>query len=104
MLTVWPVLPKPSFINQRFDWHAETFFYQTKTWRMNYKDNCKYNNLVKSTQPQLLQINSIIYIHPNYMDHDKSIKQGDGDRSEKKRPKIQEVGVGQRRRGAMLSV
>jgi hypothetical protein len=38
------------------------------------------------------------------MDPDKSIKLGDGGRSEEKRPKIQEVGVGQRRRGAMLSV
>jgi hypothetical protein len=33
-----------------------------------------------------------------------SIKLGDGDSSETKRPKIWEVGVGQRRRGAMLSV
>ncbi len=38
------------------------------------------------------------------MDHDKSIKWGDGGRSEEKRPKIQEVGLGQRRRVAMLSV
>ncbi len=38
------------------------------------------------------------------MDHDTSIKLGDGGRSEEKRQKIQEVGVGQRRRGAMLSV
>jgi hypothetical protein len=38
------------------------------------------------------------------MDHDASIKLGDGSRSEEKRPKIWEVGVGQRRRGAMLSV
>jgi hypothetical protein len=38
------------------------------------------------------------------MDHDTSIKLGDGGRSEEKRPKIWEVGVGQRRRGAMLSV
>jgi hypothetical protein len=37
------------------------------------------------------------------MDHDTSIKLGDGGRSETKRPKIWEVGVGQRRRGAMLS-
>ncbi len=36
------------------------------------------------------------------MDHDKSIKLGDGGRSEEKRPKIWEVG--QRRIGAMLSV
>jgi hypothetical protein len=28
----------------------------------------------------------------------------DGGRSEEKRPKIQEVGIGHRRRGAMLSV
>ena len=33
-----------------------------------------------------------------------SIKFGDWGGSEKKRPKIWEVGVGQRRRGAMLSV
>jgi hypothetical protein len=38
------------------------------------------------------------------MDHDASIKLGDGGRSEKMRPKIWEVGVGQRRRGALLSV
>jgi hypothetical protein len=34
-----------------------------------------------------------------YMDHDPSIKLGDGGRSEEKRPKYWEVGVGQRRRG-----
>ncbi len=38
------------------------------------------------------------------MDHDASIKLRDGGRSEEKRPKIWEVGVGQTRRGAMLSV
>jgi hypothetical protein len=38
------------------------------------------------------------------MDHDTSIKLGDGGMSEEKIPKIWEVGVGQRRRGAMLSV
>jgi hypothetical protein len=38
------------------------------------------------------------------MDYDKSIKLGDGGRSEEKRPKIWEIGVGQRRRGAMMSV
>jgi hypothetical protein len=37
------------------------------------------------------------------MDNDTSIKLGYGGRSEE-RPIIQEVGVGQRRRGAMLSV
>jgi hypothetical protein len=39
------------------------------------------------------------------MDHDTSIKLEDGDRSEEKRPKIWEGGVGQsqRRRGAVLS-
>ncbi len=31
------------------------------------------------------------------MDHDTSIKLGDGSRSEEKRPKIWEIGVGQRR-------
>ncbi len=70
---------------------------------MTYNHNCKYHNFVKSTQPQLLQINTIIYKCRDCMDHDMSIKLGDGDRSEKKRPKIREVGVGQRRRGAMLS-
>ncbi len=35
---------------------------------------------------------------------DTSMKFGDGGGSEEKRPKIWEVGVGQRRRGAMLSV
>jgi hypothetical protein len=38
------------------------------------------------------------------MDPDTSIKFGDRGGSEEKRPKICEVGVGQRRRGAMLSV
>jgi hypothetical protein len=38
------------------------------------------------------------------MDPDMSIKFGDGGRSEEKRPKIWKVGVGQRRRGVMLSV
>ncbi len=38
------------------------------------------------------------------MDHDASIKLGDGGRSEEKRPKIWVVGVGQRRRGTMMSV
>ncbi len=38
------------------------------------------------------------------MDNDMYIKLGDGDRSEEKRHKVWEVGVGQRRRGAMLSV
>ncbi len=38
------------------------------------------------------------------MDNDTSIKLEDGGRSEEKRPKIWEVGVGQSRRGAMLSV
>jgi hypothetical protein len=38
------------------------------------------------------------------MDHDTSIKLGDGGRTDEKRPKFLEVGVGQRRRGAMLSV
>jgi hypothetical protein len=38
------------------------------------------------------------------MDNDTSMKLGDGGRSEQKQPKIWEVGVGQRRMGAMLSV
>jgi hypothetical protein len=38
------------------------------------------------------------------MDHDVLIKLGDGGRSEEKRPNIWELGVGQRKRGAMLSV
>jgi hypothetical protein len=38
------------------------------------------------------------------MDNDTSIKLEDGGRSEEKRPNIWEVGVGQRRRGALLSV
>ncbi len=52
---------------------------------------------------QPLQINTKIYQCRKYMDHDVSIKLGDGGRSEEKRPQIREVGVGQRRRGAMLS-
>jgi hypothetical protein len=39
-----------------------------------------------------------------HMDHDTSIKLGDGGRSNEKKPKIWEVWVGQRRRNAMLSV
>jgi hypothetical protein len=46
----------------------------------------------------------LVYQCRTYMDHDSSIKLGDGGRSEEKRPKIWEVRVGQRRRGAMLSV
>ncbi len=83
---------------------AQTFFYQTKIWRMDCNHNCKYHNFVKSIQPQHIQVNPIIYHHRNYIDHDASIKLGDGSRSEEKRPKIWEVGVGQRRRVAMLSV
>jgi hypothetical protein len=71
---------------------------------MKYNHNCKYHTFVKSFQPQLLQINPIIYQFHNYIDHDMSIKLGDGGRSEEKRPKTWEVGVGQRRRVAMLSV
>jgi hypothetical protein len=71
---------------------------------MNYNHNCKSNNFVKSIQPPLLQINPIIYQCHNYMDHDTSITLGDGGRSEEKRPTIWDVGVGQRRRGAMLAV
>jgi hypothetical protein len=71
---------------------------------MNYNHNCKYNKFVKTSQPQLLQINPIIYQCHIYMDHETSINMGDGGGSEEKRPKIQEIRVGQRRRGAMLSV
>ncbi len=38
------------------------------------------------------------------MDHDATIKLGDEGRSDMKIPKIWEVGVGQRRRGAMQLV
>jgi hypothetical protein len=38
------------------------------------------------------------------MDNDTSIKLGDGGRSEERRPKIREIKVGQRRRGAMQLV
>jgi hypothetical protein len=71
---------------------------------MNYNHNCKSNNFVKTSQPQLFQIKPIIYQCHNYMDPDTSLKFWEGGGSEKKRPKIWEVGVGQRRRGAMLSV
>jgi hypothetical protein len=71
---------------------------------MNYNHNCKSKNIVKMIQPQLHQINPIIYQRHNYMDPDTSIKLGDGGGSEEMRPKIQEVGIGQRRRGAMLLV
>ncbi len=83
--------------------YAKTFFYQTKIWRMNNNHNCKSNNFVKTIQPHL-QINPIIYQCCNYMDHDTSMILGDGGRSEEKRTKIWDVGPGQRRRGAMLSV
>jgi hypothetical protein len=81
-------------------YYAKTFFYQTKIWRMNYNHNCKYHNFAKSIQPQLLQVNPIIYQCRN----ETSIKLGDGGRLEEKKPKIWEVGVGQRRRGAILPV
>jgi hypothetical protein len=71
---------------------------------MNYNHNYKSKNFVKSIQPQLLQINPIIYQRHNHMDPDRYIQFGDGGRSEEKKPTIQEVGVGQRRIGAMLSV
>jgi hypothetical protein len=71
---------------------------------MNYNHNCKYHIFVKSIQPQHIQVNPIIHQCHNYMDHDAFVKLGDEGRSEEKRPKIWEVGVGQRRRGAMLSV
>jgi hypothetical protein len=71
---------------------------------MNYNYNCKFNNVVKICQPQLLQIKPIIYQRRNYMDPDTSIKFGGGGGSEEKRPNIQKVGLGQRRRGAMPSV
>jgi hypothetical protein len=71
---------------------------------MNYNENCKSNNFVKTSQPQLLQINPIIYQRCNYMESGRSITLGDGGGSEEKRRKIWEVGVGQRRSGAMLSV
>jgi hypothetical protein len=71
---------------------------------MNYNHNCKYHNLVKLILPQLLQINPIIYQCRNYIDHDRSIILEDGGRSEKMRPKIWEVGVGQSRKDAMLSL
>jgi hypothetical protein len=54
--------------------------------------------------PELLQINPIIYQCYNYIDHDTSIKLGDGGRSEEKRPIIWDVGVGQRGIGSVLSV
>jgi hypothetical protein len=62
--------------------------------------------------PQVCQINPnttfsfnpIINQGDNYMDHDTTIEFGDGVRSEKKRPKILEARVGQRRKDAMLSV
>jgi hypothetical protein len=71
---------------------------------MDYNHNCKYHNYVKSTQPHLLQVNLIIYQCRNEMDHDASKKLGDGGSSKEIRPKIWEVGVGQRRRGSLLSV
>ncbi len=71
---------------------------------MNYNRSCKSNNFVKTNQPQILLINPIIYQHRNYVDPDTLIKFRDGGMSEEKRPIIWKVRVGQRRRGAMLSV
>jgi hypothetical protein len=73
---------------------------------MTYNHNCKSNNFVETSQPQHLQINPIIYQRHNYMYPDSSIKflDGGGQRRKEKRIKIQEGGVGQRRRVAMLSV
>jgi hypothetical protein len=71
---------------------------------MKYDHNSKYYNFVKLIQLQHIQANPTIYQYRNYMDHDASIKLGDGGRSEEKRSMIREVGVDQRRRGAMLSV
>jgi hypothetical protein len=105
-LTGWPYLPKTVFYQPKI-WlahYAETFFYQTKIWRMNYNHNCKFNNFVKMSRPHTLQTNPKIYQRRNYVDHNTSIKLGDWGRSEEKRSKIREVGVGQRRRGAMLPV
>ncbi len=103
----WLALSAKSFFYQPKIWlahYAETFFYRTKIWRMNYNQNCKSNNFVKTSQSWLLQINPAIYQHCNHMDPDMSIKYGDWSRSEEKRPKIWKVGIGERRRGAMLSV
>jgi hypothetical protein len=71
---------------------------------MNYNQNYKSNNFVKTILPQLCQINTLSYQRRIYMDPDMSITFGDGGGSEEKRPKVQEVGVGQTKRGAMLSV
>jgi hypothetical protein len=57
---------------------------------------------INPTTTSLNQSNDISMLQLYY--HDASIKLGDGGWSEEKRPKIREVGVGQRRRGAMLSV
>ncbi len=51
---------------------------------MNYNHNFKSNNFVETSQPQLLQINPIIYQHRNDMDPEMSVKLGDGDGSEEK--------------------
>jgi hypothetical protein len=71
---------------------------------MNYNHNCKFNNFVKTSPTHILQINPIINQCHNYMDPDASIKFEDGSGSKEKRPKICKLGVGQRRRGALLSV
>jgi hypothetical protein len=103
VLTGWPA--KAFFYQPKIllTHYAKTFFYQTKIRRINYNQNCKSNNSVEMSHPQNIQINPIICQCHNYIYPDSSIKFGDGGRSEETRPKIWEVGVGQRRRGAMLS-
>ncbi len=105
MLTGWPALPKPSFINQRFGWLIlpNPSFIKPRFGGWTITTTASHN-FVKSIQAQHIQVNPIIYQCRNYVDHGTSIKLWDGGMSEEKIPKIWEVGVGQRRRGAMLSV
>jgi hypothetical protein len=60
--------------------------------------------ILLATSPSSLIISIIIFQRRNYMVRDRSMKLGNGGRSDEKRQKIQEIGVGHRRRGAMLSV
>jgi hypothetical protein len=79
-------MPKPSFIKPRFrGWTTTTTTSPTDP------STCSNHNLFKSFELCIKDVN-------------KSINFGDGGGSEEKRPKIWEIGLYQRRRGAILSV
>jgi hypothetical protein len=81
MLTGWPTLPKPSFINQRFGWLIMLKPSIIKP---------RFGGWTITTTASTTSLS-------NQSNHDHG-------GSEKKIQKIWEVGVGQRRRDPMLSV